>query len=879
MNNFKTVKKFLALVMALLIAFSGVSVYASETENDDYEAAVCHEHLYGDWIIVEGKQPTCQTEGLRYRECKNCTEGKETEIMPADPNAHVPGEEKVIKSATCTSAGISEYTCINEGCKVTYQVETAKLGHSFKEDTNGNVIVEVSIAPKHMYKHYENGKGFSSCIRCGVSVEQIIYVEHDFDGATSDITKPATCTEDGYKETKCNVCQYSIIETIPSDSNAHVFTGKAQLKEGVVFDCNNDGLGVAVCEKCNATSEITIPKEKYHDYLEWEVDTALPENPTCGEYGDRGIEVRICDACNTEIERRIIYAPHNFIKKGDDGKEISQVTGKVASTCCTRGYEVGNCVDCGQKDVKNYYDVDPSVHNYIEKVTKKGSCTEKGEVLRLCVYDASHFEYIDVEIVDHVYIGKWTIKEATCREDGYKKNYCDVCGDVNIVLPKDENAHDFSDRTWDVIEESTCSKNGTALVECRHCGEFIEKPLPLCYSTGANFKTKAPTCYSEGEESYICTVCGQLHKIAIPIDDKAHIPAVRYKVRKVATCTEPGLETKYCDFCNADIQENQKIIPAKPHTVKEVIDVYPECAVNVGDFKKGSKHHECVNCDYKSENSIEILAEHNFTSWENKDTPNCQFPITRERVCYGCGLVEADNNFYGNHVDVKWTFPEGSNTDCTTGGIAVKKCSECNEIYDKKTIAAGNHTDLVFVTDQIVQTDTECYGNVYKCVTCDKDVVITKPHNFIIIQKGYESTCDVEGLTDSRYCGVCKLKQEQAKLPALGHDKAYDSNGTEYCKRCNLYQVKDGLLDSCNHFCHNQGIVAKVLKMVSRFFWKLFGTSRFCKCGAPHYHEAKDKFNNPIVTIHSHKFDAKGKLSEIVYSCTECEVNKEKYEF
>ena len=868
MNNFKTGKKFLALVMALLLAFSSVSVYASETGNDDYEAAVCHEHLYGDWIIVEGKQPTCQSEGLRYRECKNCTEGKETEVMPIDPNAHIPGAEKVIKSATCTSAGLSEYTCTNAGCNVTYQVETAKLGHSYKEDANGNVIVEVSIAPKHMYKHYENGRGLSTCIRCGVSVEQIIYVEHDFDGATSDVTKPATCTEDGQKQTMCNVCQYEIIETIPSNPNAHVFSGKAQLKEGVKFDCKNDGLGVAVCEKCNATAEIKIPKEDYHKYIEWQVDTPLPENPTCGEYGDKGIEVRYCDVCSKEIERRIINAPHNFIKKGDDGKEISQVTGRVASTCCTRGYEVGNCVDCGKKDVKNYFDVDPTVHNYIEKVTKKGSCTEKGEILRLCTYDASHFEYVEVDIVDHVYAGNWTIKEATCTEPGYKKNYCAVCGDINIVLAIDDNGHDFSGQTWTVTEGSTCSTTGKAEASCRDCGAVVSKPVPLCYSTGTNFATKAPTCYSEGVESYICKVCGLKREIAIPKDDTAHIPAIGYKVSKVATCTEPGIETKYCDYCRADIQEYQKIIPAKPHIVKEVIDVYPECAVNEGDFKKGSKHHECINCDYKSENGIEILAEHNFTSWENKGTPNCIFPITRERVCYGCGLVDTDNNFYGNHVAVKWTFPKDSNQDCTTGGTAEKKCTACGKVYDKKTIAAGDHTNLVFVTDQIIQTATECYGNVYKCETCDKDVVVSRPHNFILVQRGFEPTCTTTGLTDSRYCATCKLKQEQTVLPELGHDKAYDSNGTEYCKRCNLYQVEDALTDSCDHFCHNQGIVAKVLKMLSAFFWKLFKTSHFCKCGVAHYHEDES-------TITFKELDKKGKLV-CEYSCTECEVeNKE----
>lgn len=364
MNKFKTVKKFIALVMAILMAFSGVSVYAAEnagTDNESRGIELVHEHIYGDWIV--SIQPTCQTAGEKYRECINCNSGKETEVMPADPNAHVPGDEKVIKSATCVASGISEYTCKMSGCGTTYQVETAKYGHTLEKDENGNVIVNVSIAPKHMYKYYSNGRGYSNCIRCGLSVEQTLFVEHDFDGATPDIKSPATCTEDGYMETKCNVCEYFIKEDIPADPDAHVFSGKAQLKEGTVFNCKIDGIGVVVCEKCNATDEITIPKEKAHDYLEWKTDKELPANPICGDYGDRGSEIRYCDICSTEVERRIIYAPHNFTEYDKDGNEISHITGRVASTCCTRGYDVGNCVDCGQKDVKNYHDVDPDAHN------------------------------------------------------------------------------------------------------------------------------------------------------------------------------------------------------------------------------------------------------------------------------------------------------------------------------------------------------------------------------------------------------------------------------------------------------------------------------------------------------------------------------------
>ena len=872
MNKFKTGKKFLALALALMVAFSGISAYAINLEEllSDYDPEVCHEHIYGDWHI--DVQPTCKTDGKKHRQCENCGQGVETVVMPADPNAHVPGPEKIISNPTCTTPGVSEYVCEQEGCNKTYRVTTAKLGHNLAKDSEGKVIINVTVEPSHMFKHYSNGRGYSNCTRCGLSVDQIVYVPHDFDGATPDIEKPATCKEPGIKKTMCNICQYDIEETIPVDKDAHVFSGKAQLVESEKFDCKTDGVGVVICEKCNVTAKIAIPKEDAHDYIGWEVQVKLPDDAYCGSStSGRGLEVRFCETCNTELERRIITAPHTFEETNADGEVISHVTGKVASTCCTRGYEVGNCVVCNQKDVKNYYPIDEDAHNYIEKVVTAPTCTQEGQLIRLCKYDASHFEYDTIEKIDHVYDRKWDIKEATCSEPGYKKNHCAKCDqDINIVLPKDENAHDFSGRKWVVKVEARCGKTGYEEASCNYCHNLVSRPLPLCYSDGAGFKTIEPTCYKEGQTGYICKECGSPRTIKIPVDKSAHVPAIGYKVIKEATCTETGVESLYCAYCNDNITDNQRVIPQKTHVVEEIVVEYPQCAADVNNFKSGTKYHKCVNCTYdtQAEGLITIPAQHSYSGWSvaEKDkgkTPNCESPITLERICYGCGYVDSNDKHYGDHVDVNWTFENGQS--CVTGGTAVKRCTVCHEVYDKKTVAAGKHTDLEFVSDKIPQTDTICFGNVYKCLTCGEEVVVSRPHSFIIIKKGYEPTCDLPGLTDSKYCSTCKSKYEQVTRAPLGHIYDYDSNGTKYCTRCKLYHVDDAVLETCEHFCHQQGIVAKVLKMLSSFFWKLFKTSHFCKCGAAHYHEE-------AATLNITGKNLAGKY-EGTYSCTECEVD------
>lgn len=863
MNNFKTGKKFLALVMALLIAFSGVSVYATETEGNDDEVTTYHEHRYGDWII--SVKPTCQTEGEKYRECITCNDGKETQKIPVEPNAHVHGAETIIKEATCAYTGISEFTCKVENCGVKYQVETAALGHSFELDDNGEEIITITKEPEHMYMHYIDGEGYSTCVRCRLSIDRVIYVEHNFDGATPDIMRAATCSSLGYKETTCNVCRYPISENLPIDPKAHVFSGKAQLKDGE-FSCKVDGEGVIICEKCYVTDEVIIPKETYHDYLEWETSVEIPVGASCLS-GFIGEEHRFCKTCNTEIERRNLYPHHNFIEYDEDGKEISHVIGKVAATCTEKGYEIGNCVDCNKKGVTNYYDIEVNAHKYIEKVVDEPSCVKEGKLLRVCKDDASHFEYIKIDMVDHIYDGKWEIKEATCLMPGYKKNHCAVCDDIiNIEIEIDEDAHDFTGQRWDDFVRASCGNTGKEKARCNICKKDIERDIPMCYSEGINFKTVAATCYKEGKTTYLCKRCGVSYEIIIPKDSTVHTPSVSHIERKKATCEETGLETKYCIYCKVDITEEQKIIPLQAHIVKEIVTELPDCKTNT----RGKKHYECVNCGDKSDEYY-IDFEHSFEAWKwSVDTePNCVKPVTVERRCYACGFVDTKDDYYGNHKAAEWTDINGNKINCEVGGVAYKICVDCGEEYDRLTFAPGEHKDINYVRDNITVSATECYGKVYFCNVCSEEIVINGIHNFIVVDKGYEPTCTTEGRTDSRYCATCKIKIEQQILSPLGHDYEYNSSGTKYCTRCYQYFI-DGVIegvDTCNHFCHNKGIVAKVLKAISAFFWKLFKTNHFCKCGAAHYHEEES-------TITLKGENKKGQLV-CEYSCTECEVKNE----
>ncbi|MCQ2462164.1 MAG: metallophosphoesterase [Clostridia bacterium] len=64
----------------------------------------------------------------------------------------------------------------------------------------------------------------------------------------------------------------------------------------------------------------------------------------------------------------------------------------------------------------------------------------------------------------------------------------------------------------------------------------------------------------------------------------------------------------------------------------------------------------------------------------------------------------------------------------------------------------------------------------------------------------------------------------------------YDMNGDGYCDIC--FDVVSGIVSpntqNCDCRCHKSGVMGFIYK-IQRFFWKLFGINKVCKCGATHY--------------------------------------------
>ncbi len=81
------------------------------------------------------------------------------------------------------------------------------------------------------------------------------------------------------------------------------------------------------------------------------------------------------------------------------------------------------------------------------------------------------------------------IKKATCTENGEIKHYCKTCDySYNETV---EAKHDYEES---VLEKSTCIKKGTKKFTCKFCGNSYEKEIKLA---------------EHHYENKYCTVCGE----------------------------------------------------------------------------------------------------------------------------------------------------------------------------------------------------------------------------------------------------------------------------------------------------------------------------------------------------------------------------------
>ena len=404
-----------------------------------------------------------------------------------------------------------------------------------------------------------------------------------------EITKEASCTEDGSRERVCTICGNKETETINAIGHQwnEAYTTD---KEATCTEDGSESHHCLVCDAIDETTAVVIPAKGH------KMTKTAGKEATCTEAGNT--EYWTCSRCNklfsdasgteeTTLEATVIPAK---------GHAMTRTAGKEA-TCTEAGNtEYWTCSSCnklfsdasGTEETTLEATVIPAKGHAMTKTAgKEATCTEAGNTeywtcsrCNKLFKDASGAEETTLEATvipakGHA-MTRTAGKEATCTEDGNteywtcsrcNKLFSDASGTEETTLEATvipAKGHVWA-KEYTVDKEATCAEEGSESIHCTVCGEMKEDSSHAIPKTEDHkydewVVTKEATCAEEGSESLRCTVCGEIKE-----GSSRSIPKTNdhkygdWIVTKPATSTETGIHEKVCEICGNKVEEE---IPA-----------------------------------------------------------------------------------------------------------------------------------------------------------------------------------------------------------------------------------------------------------------------------------------------------------------------------
>ena len=227
-------------------------------------------------------------------------------------------------------------------------------------------LLLLTSCDKYVTCFHEDADSDLICDKCGVSLgEDHEHVESDW-----IIYSVATCTEGGYRCTKCTRCGYRLVE-IETHPTGHDY----QIIETVDATCTSDGKTVSVCqnEGCTDVVEQVIPATG-HDFGEWSL---VNSSETYNTY------VRTCKTCGSQEYLDEPIAPETH--KWDQTYEILFHTLYIGSAVA-----VCHCSECDytvEITLPNIYEP-ASYHSYTP-----GNCLDTNDSYSHTVYNETYQDF------------------------------------------------------------------------------------------------------------------------------------------------------------------------------------------------------------------------------------------------------------------------------------------------------------------------------------------------------------------------------------------------------------------------------------------------------------------------------------------------------
>ena len=227
------------------------------------------------------------------------------------------------------------------------------------------------------------------------------YVPHEH-SYTAELTKAATCTEDGIMTYICS-CGASYTETDKATGHSY------KLVSSSPSTCIEPSVSKYKCEKCGNEITVTGKETDKHKYV------ITIHGATCT---DVGYTEGTCSECHDSVM-------YDFVSPLGHDLTIT----RTPATCKEHSKVEYSCSRCDYREIVIDTDSSLAEHSYKKSVTAP-TCTEQGFTKYTCSVCGDCYTSDNVPAKGHT-DGEWKVtKQPTTKAEGEKSLFCNDCGKV-----------------------------------------------------------------------------------------------------------------------------------------------------------------------------------------------------------------------------------------------------------------------------------------------------------------------------------------------------------------------------------------------------------------------------------------------------------------
>lgn len=227
------------------------------------------------------------------------------------------------------------------------------------------------------------------------------YVPHEH-SYTAELTKVATCTEDGVMTYTCS-CGDSYTETVKAKGHSY------KLVSSSPSTCFEPSVSKYKCENCGNEITVTGKETDKHKYV------IAIHGATCT---DVGYTEGTCSECHDSVM-------YDFVSPLGHDLTIT----RTPATCKEHSEVEYSCSRCDYREIVIDTDSSLAEHSYKKSVTAP-TCTEQGFTKYTCSVCGDCYTSDNVPAKGHT-DGEWKVtKQPTTKAEGEKSLFCKDCGKV-----------------------------------------------------------------------------------------------------------------------------------------------------------------------------------------------------------------------------------------------------------------------------------------------------------------------------------------------------------------------------------------------------------------------------------------------------------------